>query len=165
MTQPNSGGNTPKAEGPEMASPVQWTRSGMAGRITASGGERDAAQLTAVITRSRRHSSPSNSSRSSEQLPPSSALAPESQEQAQHLTLRNLPRRRGTFHDDSSRCVIRARDRIRELPSPSSSGVNVWPSWVWGLSVVGSGPSAEESRSVLDVVVSPGHGSRKWASY
>ena len=80
MTQPNSGHDTPKEESPEMASPVQWTRGGTAGRITA-GGERDA-QLTAVVTWSRRHSSPSNSSEPSDQQS-ASAVASASQEQAQ----------------------------------------------------------------------------------
>ena len=65
-----------------MASLVQWTRGGTAGRVT-TGGERDA-QLTVVVTWSRQHSSPSNSSEPSDQQS-SSAVASTSQEQAQQL--------------------------------------------------------------------------------
>ena len=63
-----------------MASLVQWARSGTSGRVTS--GERDA-QLGTVVTRSRRHSSPSDHS-SEPTDPPSSAVNP-SHEQAQQL--------------------------------------------------------------------------------
>ena len=66
-----------------MASPVQWARSGTAGRVT--GGERDA-QLATVVTRSRRHSSPSDHS-SEPTDSPISAVNP-SHEQAQQILQR-----------------------------------------------------------------------------